>query len=83
MCYWKQWRYARTKVRELLKLGTYRKPAIFVAISRKGPWHLARTLATQTGMIPPRAGLKDQESSQKLRPLKRSSVCQRAVGSPC
>ena len=50
MCYWKQWRYARTKVRELLKLGTYRKTAIFVAISRKGPWHLARTLATQTGM---------------------------------
>jgi hypothetical protein len=29
---------------------TYRKAAIFVAISRKGPWHLARTLATQTGM---------------------------------
>ena len=50
MCYWKQWRYARTKVRELLKLGTYLKAAIFVAISRKGPWHLARTLATQTGM---------------------------------
>jgi len=50
MCYWKQWRYARTKVRELLKLGTYLKTAIFVAISRKGPWHLARTLATQTGM---------------------------------
>ena len=38
------------KVRELLKLGTYLKTAIFVAISRKGPWHLARTLATQTGM---------------------------------
>jgi RNA-directed DNA polymerase len=50
MCYWKQWRYARTKVRELLKLGSYLKPAISVAISRKGPWHLARTLATQTGM---------------------------------
>jgi RNA-directed DNA polymerase len=50
MCYWKQWRYARTKVRELLKLGTYRKAAIFVATSRKGPWHLSRTLATQTGM---------------------------------
>jgi RNA-directed DNA polymerase len=68
MCYWKQWRYARTKVRELLKLGTYLKTAISVAISRKGPWHLARTLATQTGMIPPKAGLKDQETSLKLRP---------------
>jgi len=58
MCYWKQWRYARTKVRELLKLGTYRKTAISVAISRKGPWHLARTLATQTGMT--NQWLKDQ-----------------------
>jgi RNA-directed DNA polymerase len=58
MCYWKQWRYARTKVRELLKLGTYLKEAIFVAISRKGPWHLARTLATQTGMT--NQWLKDQ-----------------------
>ncbi|MEW6667956.1 MAG: hypothetical protein AB1512_22320 [Thermodesulfobacteriota bacterium] len=28
MCYWKQWRYARTKVRELLKLGTYLKTAL-------------------------------------------------------
>jgi len=47
--------YARAKVRELLKLGTYLKTAISAAISRKDPWHLARTLATQTGMskIPP------------------------------
>jgi RNA-directed DNA polymerase len=51
MCYWKQWRYARTKVRELRKLGTFLNAAISVAMSRKGPWHLARTLATQTGMI--------------------------------
>jgi RNA-directed DNA polymerase len=50
MCYWKQWRYARTKVRNLLRLGTRLKTAIDVAISRKGPWRLSRTLATQTGM---------------------------------
>jgi RNA-directed DNA polymerase len=50
MCYWKQWRYARTKVRELRKRGTFLHTAISVAISRKGPWHLARTLATQPGM---------------------------------
>jgi RNA-directed DNA polymerase len=50
MCLWKQWRYVRTKVRELLKLGTARKSAILTALSRKGPWHLSRTLATQTGM---------------------------------
>jgi len=58
MCYWKQWRYARTKVRELRKLGTFLNTAISVAISRKGPWHLARTLATQTGMT--NQWLKDQ-----------------------
>lgn len=50
MCYWKQWRYVRTKVRNLLKLGTYKKQAILTALSRRGPWHLARTLAAQTGM---------------------------------
>jgi RNA-directed DNA polymerase len=50
MCYWKQWRYVRTKVRNLLRLGTYKKEAILTALSRKGPWHCARTLATQAGM---------------------------------
>jgi RNA-directed DNA polymerase len=50
LCFWKQWRSVRTKVRELLKLGTARKTAILTALSRKGPWHLSRTLATQTGM---------------------------------
>ena len=50
MCYWKQWRKTRTKVRNLLALGTSRKEAITTACSRKGYWHLARTLATQTGM---------------------------------
>ncbi len=50
MCYWKQWRYARTKVRNLLKLGTSERQAIMTAISRRGPWHLARTMATQSGM---------------------------------
>ncbi|HEV8713708.1 MAG TPA: group II intron reverse transcriptase/maturase, partial [Candidatus Binatia bacterium] len=34
----------------LLTLGTPRKTAILTALSRKGPWHLSRTLATQTGM---------------------------------
>jgi len=50
MCYWKQWRYTRTKVRNLLKLGTFKRQAIMTALSRKGPWHLSRTLATQSGM---------------------------------
>jgi RNA-directed DNA polymerase len=50
MCYWKQWRYVRTKVRNLLKIGTHRNVAIPMCLSRKGPWKCARTLATQTGM---------------------------------
>jgi RNA-directed DNA polymerase len=50
MCYWKQWRRCRTKVRNLLKLGTYLRAAICVGLSRKGPWRLSRTLATQSGM---------------------------------
>ena len=49
-CYWKQWRYTRTKVRNLLKLGTFKRQAIMTALSRKGPWHLVRTMAAQTGM---------------------------------
>ena len=50
MCYWKQWRYARTKIRNLLKLGTHPGVAIPMSLTRKGPWRSARTMATQTGM---------------------------------
>ncbi len=50
MCYWKQWRKVRTKVRNLLALGTGKRQAILTAMSSKGYWHLSRTLATQTGM---------------------------------
>ena len=50
MCYWKQWRWVRTKVRHLLALGTGKRAAILTATSSKSYWHLSRTLATQTGM---------------------------------
>jgi len=50
MCYWKQWRKVRTKVRKLLSLGTSKRHAILTALSSKSYWHLSRTLATQTGM---------------------------------
>ena len=50
MGYWKQWRWARTRVRNLLALGTGKRTAILTAISSKSCWHLSRTLATQTGM---------------------------------
>jgi RNA-directed DNA polymerase len=50
MCYWKQWHYPRTKVRNLLKLGTNLKQAVYTALSRKSYWHLSKTMATQSGM---------------------------------
>jgi RNA-directed DNA polymerase len=50
MCYWKQWRWVRTKVRHLLALGTGKRAATLTAISSKSYWRLSRTLATQTGM---------------------------------
>ena len=50
MCYWKQWRRVRTKVRQLLALGTSKRQAILTALSSKGYWHLSKTLATQSGM---------------------------------
>ena len=50
MCYWKQWRRCRKRVRELLKLGCSKRQAIFTSLSRKSYWHLSKTLATQVGM---------------------------------
>jgi RNA-directed DNA polymerase len=50
LCYWKQWRRGRTKVRPLLALGTGKRQAILTALSSKGSWHLSKTLATQSGM---------------------------------
>jgi RNA-directed DNA polymerase len=49
-CFWKQWRSVKTKVRELLKLGTAKHTALRTALSCKGPWRLSRTLATQIGL---------------------------------
>ncbi|MEO1211827.1 MAG: group II intron maturase-specific domain-containing protein [Cyanobacteria bacterium J06638_20] len=50
MCYWKQWRRPRTRIQHLLALGTDKRHAILTGISRKGYWHLSKTLATHTGM---------------------------------
>jgi RNA-directed DNA polymerase len=50
MCYWKQWRLPRTKVRHLLALGVDRRSAIATALSHKSYWHLSRCLVTQVGM---------------------------------
>jgi len=50
MCYWKQWRYARTRVGNLVALGTALPTAIQTAMSRKSYWRLSKTLATQSGL---------------------------------
>jgi RNA-directed DNA polymerase len=58
MCYWKQWRLVRTKVRHLLALGVGKRQAILTAISHKSYWRMSKTLATQVGMT--NQWLKDQ-----------------------
>jgi RNA-directed DNA polymerase len=58
MCYMKQWRRTRTRIRNLLNLGASRTQAIPVGLSSKGPWRLARTYASQLGMN--NAWLKEQ-----------------------
>jgi RNA-directed DNA polymerase len=50
MCYWKQWRRTRRRIGELIRLGAPRYHAILVGLSRKGYWHLAKTLSTNCGL---------------------------------
>jgi RNA-directed DNA polymerase len=49
MCYWKQWRRPRTRIANLLKLGTSKRHAILTGISRKGYWRLSKTLFYANG----------------------------------
>ena len=57
-CYWKRWRNVRTRIRELIALGVSRRQAIRLGRSRKGPWHMAKTIASGVGMTS--AWLADQ-----------------------
>lgn len=50
MCYWKQWRWPRTKIRNLLDLGISLKTAIQHGVSSKSYWHMARTPAMQQAL---------------------------------
>jgi RNA-directed DNA polymerase len=50
MCYWKQWRKARRRIGELIKLGSARYQAILTGLSRRSYWHLAKTLSTNMGL---------------------------------
>ena len=50
MCFWKQWRYPRTKVRKLVKLGVTLDMAVKHAVSRKSYWRMSRTPAMRYAM---------------------------------
>ena len=50
LCYWKQWRWCRTKIRNLLKLGVQLGTSIRAGLNRGGPWAMSRRLAAQHGM---------------------------------
>ncbi len=43
MCYWRQWRKPRTKVRSLMKLGVSERLAIACGITSKGPCRSSKT----------------------------------------
>ena len=43
MCYWRQWRRPRTKVRALIKLGVSERLAIACGITSKGPCRSSKT----------------------------------------
>jgi RNA-directed DNA polymerase len=58
MCYWKQWRHPRTKLRNLLRLGVEQDLAIKQAFSRKGYWRLSQTPAMRNAM--PNSWLEEQ-----------------------
>ena len=79
MCYWKQWRLMRTRVRQLMRLGVSRDLAFSHGASRKGYWRLAKTLGGHIGMT--KQWLLDQGLVflryrwSELAPLRRTAVC--------
>jgi cell division inhibitor SulA len=50
MCYWKQWRWVRTKIKHLPALVASLKTAIQHGVSSKSYWHMARTPALQQAL---------------------------------
>ncbi len=53
MCFWKQWRYPRTRIRKLKQLGVPHDVAVPHGTSRKAYWRLAKTLGGHMGMTKP------------------------------
>lgn len=50
MCFWKQWRKPRTKVRNLLRLGVPHDLAVTCGSSNKGYWRCAKTPGINLGI---------------------------------
>ena len=50
MCFWRQWKKPRTKVRNLIKLGVSVKMAIDCGMTSKGPWRSSRTFGINLGL---------------------------------
>ena len=50
MCYWRQWRKPRTKVRNLMKLGVRVQAAVACGITSKGPWRSSKTPGIQQAL---------------------------------
>ncbi len=50
MCYWKQWRKPRTKVRKLIQLGVPLRTAISCGITSKSYWHSSKTAGINMGL---------------------------------
>jgi RNA-directed DNA polymerase len=50
MCYWKQWRYPRTKIKHLVALGVTLDMAVKHAIRRKKHWRMSGTPALRFAM---------------------------------
>jgi len=67
MCYWKQWRRVRTKVKNLVRLGVSLDMAIKHAMTRKSYWRLSRTPAMRFAM--PNKWLHEQLGLLSLKQL--------------
>ena len=79
MCYWKQWRRPRKRRRELIRLGVPIRQAIRHARSRKGHWHMSKTIASGVGLT--NAWLAEQGMLSlktlwsELAPRRRTAQC--------
>lgn len=50
MCYWRQWKRPRTKVRNLMKRGVHVRAAVACGLTSKGPWRSSKTPGIQQAL---------------------------------